>query len=284
MGLEQLETVNADALNQEISDNLISDLYQEEEAESSSDEPSSNESVLDSEEQESDTEGSENLNEDIPNASIRLEKMRSQRDEERQQRFELEKRLAELTGKISVLENSNKDNEDSSDPTEYMSDTEKYLYNQNKGLQENIKMLTDQIEKVAINESTRKLQEEEDRFLESNPDLKKNKDQFVDEMLGYLKDRPQVKQLLADGKIKLAEVYGMYKSTRPSPKKTSKVSDPSKVFSGNSKPTSKGSDDSDVNLRKALNILHDKHSTNKHEAVGFLQSKITDDIISELDI
>lgn len=277
MPMEDIKIKSSDILTQEMGDAVLSSMFGEEQT-----------SQLQGESKiVGETQPTTQEQEDIPNASIRLEKMRRQRDEDRQKVSELERKLAEMTGKLSVLEKSD-DSEDSGvDPTEYMDDTQRFLYNENQQLKETISKLTHVVQGIQTDSSKKKLEDQENRFFDNNPQLKENREQFVEDMLGYLKDKPSIKEMLKNGEVSLSEVYGMYSASRPQSTKTSQVSNPDRVFSGSSEPAPVGKAQSaefEAARKKARQILHDPDSTNKKQAVEFLQKDITNDIISQLDI
>jgi hypothetical protein len=273
MGIENVEIKNSDQVNQDLQA-LGTQMFGD---------PTQGEPNVEGEAQPSDQV--QEQTEEMPNASIRLDKMRKQRDEERTARSDLEKRLAQMEGKLSVLDKSN-DVESEADPTDYMDDTQKFLYNENKSLKETIGKLTNVVEGIQTDGSKQRLQEQEDRFFDNNPNLKANKDQFVDDMLDYLKAKPNIKKMLKNGEVNLSEVYGMYNASNPQSTKTARVSDPDKIFSGHSEGVPSGKPqaaDVAVQHRKAMQILHDRDSTNKGQAVDFLRQEITNNIISQLD-
>lgn len=223
--------------------------------------------------------------ETVPNEAIRLDKMRKQRDEARDQQNQLANQMAELKGKLSVLEKGDV-TESAPDATEYMDETQKFLFNENKSLKETLGKLTDVVSNIQNEGSKRKLQEQENRFFESNPSLKTNREQFVGDMLDYLETKPSIKSSLKKGEINLSEVYGMYSASKPQSTKTTQVGNPDKIFSGHSESVPSGrpqSSDAAVAHRKAVNILNDRHSTNKGDAAEFLKKEITNNIISLLD-
>jgi len=273
MSLEDIEIKNPEALTKEMGEAVFNQLFEGEPA---------GEPKPDSAAQLSDDEQLE----DIPNASIRLDKLKKQRDEERSRAQDLERRLAQMEGKLSVLDKGDSQ-DDEVDPTEYMDDTQKFLFNENQQLKDNISKLTDAVQGMQNEGSKKKLEDQESRFFENNPELNKNRDEFVEDMLSYLKDKPSIKSMLKAGEVSLAEVHGMYSASKPKSVKNSQVSNPDKVFSGHSGslPASKNSNsESQAVRRKAINILNNRDSTNKKEATDFLQKEITEDIISQLDI
>lgn len=276
MSIEDIELKNPDILTQEMGDMVLSSMFgEEEQGDVQVEQKPSSEAQLGEQEQE-----------DIPNASIRLEKMRSQRDEERQQRLDLEKRLAQMEGKLSVLDKG-ESTDDVVDPTEYMDDTQRLLFNENQQLKETVKKLTDAVQNIQTEGSKKKLEEQENRFFENNPNLGKNREQFVEDMLEYLENKPAVKSMLKNGEVSLGEVYGMYSASKPKSTKTSEVSNPDRVFSGSSEPVQAGKSNSaelELARKKAMSILSSKDSTNKKQAVDFLQKDITDSILSQLDM
>lgn len=224
-------------------------------------------------------------NESIPNEAIRFEKMREQRDAERQARADLEKRLAQAEGKLSVLEPGDS-NEDTPEPTEYMSDTEKFLYNESQKLKEMMEKVTGVVDGIQTEGTKTKLQIQEEQFFENNPELKERRQEFINEMLGYLDGKPRVKEMLKAGELSIQEIYGMHKAANPKSTKVSQVSNPEKLFSGHtgSVPVGRAPDAEAAQAkRRASEILHDPNSTNKREAVEFLQKGIVNEIISILD-
>lgn len=280
MSLDNIDFKEPEALNQEMGEAVMSAMFGD-----------GDPTETDNQEESLATENTEAIEtqetEDIPNASIRLDKMKAQRDVERNKAIELERQLSEMRGKLSVLEKSDNAEVSENDPTEYMDDIQKALFNENKALKDTMSKMAKAVEKLQVESTTKNLQEQEDRFLDNNPDLKKNKDEFVDNMLGYLENKPAIKNMFRDGQITLQEIYGMYSSTMPKSKKTSKVSNPDKVFSGASDTGSVNKSDDFENQRirkQAEKILGNPNSTNKGEAVRFLQKDITDSIISELGI
>jgi hypothetical protein len=282
MSLEDIEFKNPAEVTKEMGDAVYADLFGEENQQPTvQDEPKPQD---DAQSVEPEASQESELIEDIPNASIRLEKLKKQRDEERQQRADLEKELAEMRGKLSVLENKGND-ADESDPTEYMDETQKFLFNQNKQLKEDMAKLVEVVQKREEEVSSNRLKEEENRFFENNPDLKKNKDEFVEDILGYLGDKPSIKKMLVDGKVSLGEVYGMYSASKPKSVKKTQVSNPDKVFSGHSSsvPANKSQEaETDANLKKAISILHDRESRNKAAAVNVLQKDIEKHIFADI--
>lgn len=280
MSANDVEFKDPEALTQEMGEAIFTEMFGE-------DHGFKGEPKLQSEAQP--VEQNENIqpsdDKEVPNAQIRLDKMRQQRDEERSQRAELEKRLAQMEGKLSVLDK--KDDSDNADPFDYMDETQQFLYKQNQELKDTVEKLANSVQGMKEEGSRAKLTEQENQFFENNPELKDNRDKFVNDMLDYLDDKPGIKKMLRDGELKLSEVYGMYTANNPKSVKQSQVSDPDKVFSGSSNAVSAGKTselDQDVAYKKALQILHTKDSTNKKQATDFIGDKITQDIISQLEI
>jgi hypothetical protein len=153
-------------------------------------------------------------------------------------------------------------------------------------LKNTINKLTEVVQGIQEKGSKTKLQKQEESFFESNPDLKQNKEEFIEDLLGYLNEKPTVKKMLKNGEMNLFEVYGMYKAGNPKSSKTTQVSNPDRLFSGHSKsvPVSRTQDsNSELASKKALQILRDRDSTNKGQAAKHIQNQIVGDILSFLD-
>lgn len=233
-----------------------------------------------------DAQSSQPEQEEIPNASIRLEKMRKQRDEERAQRSELERQIAEMKGKLSVLDKSGDGESQEADPTEYMDETQQYLYQQNQELKNTIGQLSEAVNSMKVKESKERLAKQETQFLDQHPELKENKDQFVDDMMGYLDGKPEIARMLSGGNLSLNEVYAMYSAGNPKSTKKAEVSNPDAVFSGSSDSVrARQTDKADIELgiKKANKVLTDPNSTNKAEATEYLLDNVVDTIYSQLN-
>ena len=221
---------------------------------------------------------------DMPNSKIRLDKMRDQRDNARKNNNDLANRLSELKGKLSVHEDKDKSDDNDTDPTEYMDDSTKVIYEQNKNIKSEIAELMSTVSKMKQGESVKNLEEQENRFFDNKPELKDKRQEVVDDLLNYLKEKPKMKEMLLDKQLTINQVYASLSASRPSSLKQSEVSNPGAVFSGqsNSAPSALEVSQKESNHRKALSILKDKTSVNKREATEFLQSGIVDDIIGAL--
>ena len=243
----------------------------------------SNQSIESQDQQIEDAQAEQN--EDIPNASIRLDKMRKQRDEERTRARELERKIAEMEGKLSVLD-KNENTEQQVDPTQMMDDTEKYLYEKVQGMEGVISKLAKLTEDLSVDKERGRIKEQEERFFESNPELKERREQYVEEVLDYLEDKPALKDMLRKGQVSLGEINGMYQATKSRSKPKKEVANPA-VFSGHSQSVPKGNDtdtSGGVEYRKAVNILRDKNSRNKAQAVDFLGKQVTQDILQQIGL
>jgi len=280
MGIEDVTIpTQEDVLNQ-MGDAIMADLFGEQVQ-------ANPEVVPDNVQQPQEQEAqSENVVEDIPNASIRLDKMKAQRDEERQRVLELEKKLARMEGQMEATK-PQETTESDVDPTEYMSDVEKELYLKNKALQEQVDLLAKGFSSIEQQKKEESLTKQENQFFENNPELKERREDVVNEVLDYLKDKPEIKTLLRDSKLNISEIYGMVMASKPQSTKVVQKNDPSKVFSNHDSSVASGAADqldSNHEMKKAIGILRDRESTNKAQAANFMLDAITKDISSSLGL
>lgn len=222
-----------------------------------------------------------------PNREIRLDKLKGQRDEARDQLIKEREARARLEGELAALKQQKETEADTDtvDETEYMTDGERLAYNKARELESVVSKLTDVIETMQKDKNKESLQKQEDAFFELNPDLSKQKDEVVGNLVKYLEDKPELKKMITTKRLSLQELYGMYKASKPESTVKKEVSDPNKVFSGKtSSAPPAGDKDVKVLLDKAASILGNPDSENKADAVKVLQDSIVADITSQLTI
>ncbi len=276
MAIEDIQLKDPEVATKEMTDNMFDSLFG---AEGDSREAKSQgEPQPETQEPKAKEESSE------PNVDIRLKKFKEQRDQERAENQRLKEELARLKGREEVL--TKKDDADEVDPTEYMSDTEKALYERNQELTNTVKQLADVVNGIKKNESQQKIQNDEDSFFESHPELKEKREQVTEELLEFLQEKPELKKLVVNRSVNINQVYAMMEAGKPKELKKRPTNEPA-AFSGSTKTAPSGSDvasDLDTQLKKASEILSNPESTNKREAAEFLGNTITEDIISQLEI
>lgn len=280
MGIEDIELRDPGELTQEMGQAVFNEMFGDEQ--SPPPEQNQQETVeFNNEAQESQPEPE--------NAQIRLDKFKSQRDEARQELLQTKEALAKLQGTVEAMQNMTKTEVKSVeevDPTEYMDEADRLNYQKIQGLESTVQKLTEVIQNLQTGETARKLDAQEENFFKERPELQAKREEITDNLLDYLKDKPFFKDALKSGAMNLGEVYGAYQAANPQSTKRAQVSNPNNVFSGSSQPAPASQPkalDANQDYKKALNILHNPDSMNKRQAVKFLESQITNDIISQLD-
>jgi len=278
MALEDIEIKNADDVETGIKSLISEGLFGDLSAQSDSEEVVE-QKVSDEAQSENNTE-EEKEDSDIPNASIRLDKMRKQRDDDRDKVSALENQLSELKGMLNVMNNKEEESVDE-DPTQYMDETQKSLYEKHEILTKKYAELEKSVGKIETDKVQESLLKEENLFFDNNPNLKAKQQELVDGMYVYLKAKPDIAQLLADRKLTVNEIYGMYEASRPKSSTKTQVKSPDKVFSGHSGsvPSEKTVDMAN-NRKKALSILNDPNSTNKADAVNYGINSFAENLLS----